>query len=256
MSSNMPRDPRARTVDPDRVVVDPDRVVVVNDRPVVTPGHTVVVPDAAPPPPVVRRRPLERLGPNTAFWVMGFLVVVIALAAVFVWALAPHETGATGPGPAVTPPVTDTIEPGSNVARDLALAAPDTLRTHTVNVAGDQDLLALASTAGIVDSYGGAPVTADGVEVTKLLGDRAFEVSNGAGGTMVVYLPYGIPNQVFVTLAQHVTFVGSVSPTAEDLTFLADSGAATAAASDGAYIIAVPESVHVTPPSLADESAA
>jgi hypothetical protein len=99
-------------------------------------------------------------------------------------------------------------------------------------------------------------VTADGVEVTQLLGDRAFEVSNGAGGTMVVYLPYGIPNQVFVTLAQHVTFVGSVSPTPDDLTTFAGSSATAAATPDGAYIIAVPESIHVPGPSLADQAAA
>jgi hypothetical protein len=125
-----------------------------------------------------------------------------------------------------------------------------------VNVAGDQDLLALATSPGALATYAGAPVTADGVEVTQLLGDRAFEVSNGAGGTMVVYMPYGIPNQVFVTLAQHVTFVGSVSPTPDDLTAFADSSAAAAAAPDGAYIIAVPESIHVPGPSLADQAAA
>ena len=246
MSSTDPRDPRTGTA------VDPDLVVVVHDRPVVTPGHTVVVPDAAPPPPpVVERQRRFRVGDNTALWVMGFLVVVIAIAAVFVWALAPHN----GTAPSATP-VTDTIQPISGVARGLALPAPDALRTHTVNVAGDQDLLALATSPGALATYAGAPVTADGVEVTQLLGDRAFEVSNGAGGTIVVYLPYGIPNQVFVTLAQHVTFVGSVSPTPDDLTAFAGSSAATAATPDGAYIIAVPESIHVPGPSLADQAAA
>jgi hypothetical protein len=149
MSSTDPRDPRTGTA------VDPDPVVVVHDRPVVTPGHTVVVPDAAPPP---------------VLWVMGFLVVIIAIAAVFVWALAPHN----GTAPSATPPVTDTIQPISGVARGLALPAPDALRTHTVNVAGDQDLLALATSPGALATYAGAPVTADGVEVTQLLGDRAF----------------------------------------------------------------------------------
>jgi hypothetical protein len=250
MSSTDPRDPRTGTA------VDPDQVVVVHDQTVVAPGRTVVVPEAAPPPrPVVRRRRLGPVGSNTALWVIGFLVVLIAVVAIFVWALAPDENGAVPPGPAITPPVTDTIEPGSNVARALALPAPDETRTHTVNVAGDLDLLGLATAAGAVDSYGGAPVTADGVEVTQLLGDRAFEVSSPAGGTMVVFLPYGVPDQVFVTLAQHITFVGSVSPTSEDLAYLAPS-AATAAAADGAYIIAVPESVHVLPPSAADETAA
>jgi hypothetical protein len=179
-------------------------------------------------------------------------VVIIAIAAVFVWAIAPHNVPETG----ATPPVTDTIQPISGVARDLALPAPDALRTHTVNVAGDQDLLQLATSPGAAASYAGAPVTADGVEVTQLLGDRAFEVSNGAGGTMVVYLPYGLPDQVFVTLAQHVTFVGSVSPTPDDLTAFAGSSAAAAATPDGAYIIAVPESIHVPGPSLADQAAA
>ena len=243
MSTTDPRDPRTGTA------VDPDLVVVVNDRPVVTPGHTVVVPDAAQP--VVQRRRRLSVGDNTALWVMGFLVVIIAIAAVFVWALAPHNVPETA-----TPPVTDTIQPVSGVARGLALPAPEAMRTHTVNAAGDQDLLALATSPGALATYAGAPVTADSVEVTQLLGDRAFEVSNGAGGTMVVYLPYGIPNQVFVTLAQHVTFVGSVSPTPDDLTAFAGSSAAAAAAPDGAYIIAVPESIHVPGPSLADQAAA
>ncbi len=245
MSSTDPRDPRTGTA------VDPDQVIVVHDRPVVTPGHTVVVPDAAPPPPVVQRRRRFRAGDNTALWVMGFLVAIIVIAAIVVWVLAPN-----GAEPAATPPVTDTIQPVTGVASGLALPAPDALRTHTVNVAGDQDLLALSITPGALATYAGAPVTADGVEVTQLLGDRAFEVSNGAGGTMVVYLPYGIPDQVFVTLAQHVTFVGSVSPTPDDLTAFAGSSATAAATPDGAYIIAVPESIHIPGPSLNDQAAA
>jgi hypothetical protein len=245
MSTTDPRDPRTGTA------VDPDQVIDVHDRPVVTPGHTVVVPDAAPPPPVVQRRRRFRVGDNTALWVMAFLVAIIVIAAIVVWVLAPN-----GAEPATTPPVTDTIQPVTGVASGLALPAPDALRTHTVNVAGDQDLLALAITPGALATYAGAPVTADGVEVTQLLGDRAFEVSNGAGGTMVVYLPYGIPDQVFVTLAQHVTFVGSVSPTPDDLTAFAGSSATAAATPDGAYIIAVPESIHIPGPSLNDQAAA
>jgi hypothetical protein len=247
MSSNDPRDPRSGAA------VQPERVVVVDGEPVVVPDRTVVVPDA-PPAPAPRRR-LPPMGSNTALWVIGFVVALLVIVAVFVWALAPNDEGATpAPGP-VTPP-TDTIEPGSAVAIGLALPAPEDLRTHTVNVAGDQDLLALATTAGAVDSFGGATVTADGVEVTQLLGDRAFEVQNPTGSTMVVYLPYGVPDDVFVTIGQQLTFVGSLSPTPEDLTTIADSTAATAAAADGAYIIAVPESVHVVPPSAADAAAA
>jgi hypothetical protein len=88
--------------------------------------------------------------------------------------------------------------------------------------------------------------------VTDLFGDRAFEVANPAGDTMVVYLPYGIPGDVFVTLGQKLTFTGSLSPSSEDVATVAGGPAATAAAADGAYIIAVPESVHVVPPSGAD----
>jgi hypothetical protein len=255
MSTNDPSDPRTGAA------VEPEKVVVVHDETVVVPDRTVVIPEApaaAPPPasPAAPRRRLVPVGSNTALWVIGFLVVLLVVIALFVWALAPGEDGVAGPGPDVTPPVADTIEPDTNVSRGLALAAPADLRTHTVNVAGDQDLLSLATTAGAVDSFGGAPVTADGVEVTELLGDRAFEVANPAGATMVVYLPYGIPNEVFVTLGQELTFVGSVSPTPEDLTTTADATAATAAAGEGAYVIAVPESVHVPAPSKADETTA
>ena len=244
MSSFDPRDPRTGAA------VQPENVVVVRDETVRIPEHTVVVPDA--PPATRRRRQLVPPGSNTALWVIGFLVALVAIVAVFVWALAPDDAAAP---PDVTP-VSDSITPDSGVSRGLAIAAPDELRTHTVNVAGDQDLLALSTTAGTADGFGGAPVTADGVEVTQLFGERAFEVANTSGATMVVYLPYGIQDDVFVTLGEQLTFVGSVSPTPEDLTTVADASAATAAAGEGAYIIAVPESVHVVAPSAADETAA
>ena len=246
MSSYDPRDPRTGAA------VGPEKVVVVRDETVRIPEHTVVVPDA--PPATSRRRRLVPPGSNTALWVIGFLVALVAIVAVFVWALAPDDDAAA-PGPDVTP-VSDSITPDSGVSRGLAIAAPEELRTHTVNVAGDQDLLALSATAGTADSFGGAPVTADGVEVTQLFGERAFEVANTTGATMVVYLPYGTQDDVFVTIGQELTFVGSVSPTPEDLITVADASAATAAGGEGAYIIAVPESVHVVAPSAADETAA
>jgi hypothetical protein len=250
MSSN-PSDPRPGAA------VGPDRVVVVGDDTVVIPERTVVVPDAAPPAPA--RTPRRRLGPpmdTTALWVIGFLVAMLVIVAVFIWLLAPEGDPAVRAEDGGAVAATDTIDPDSRVGGGLALAAPDAARTHTINVAGDQDLFALAGTSGAADTYGGATVTADGVEVTQQLGERAFEVANASGATMVVYLPYATPDDVFVTIGQEVTFVGSVSPTPEDLTTVADATAATAAAGDGAYIIAVPESVHVVPPSLADDQTA
>jgi len=240
MNDDTSRDPRTgSTVETERLVVMPtDRTVVVPDTP--RPGTA----------PVARRR-LVPMGSSTALWVIGFLVAVVIAVAIFIWAVAPQDTTVDQTGSAARP-TTDTVEPASNVARALALAAPEETRTKTLNVGGDQDLLALATTAGAVDRFGGAPVTADGVKVTELLGDRAFEVANPAGSTMVVYLPYGIPGDVFVTLGQELTFVGSLSPTSEDLTTVAGASAATAAAGEGAYVIAVPESVHVVPPSAAD----
>jgi hypothetical protein len=218
--------------------VGTERLVVVPE------ARTVVVPEAAPP----ARRRLGSVGSNTAVWVIGFIVAVVVAVALFLWAISPQDADQLGPTSA---PV-DTVEPDTGVARGLALAAPEETRTKTVNVGGDQDLLALATVAGAVDRFGGAPVTADGVEVTDLFGDRAFEVANPAGDTMVAYLPYGIPGDVFVTLGQKLTFVGSLSPSSEDVATVAGGPAATAAAADGAYIIAVPESVHVVPPSGAD----
>lgn len=238
MSEDTPRDRRvAAAVETERLVGVP------GDR-------AVVVPEAAP-----RRAaawPLPRDGSpvsNMALWVLGALVASIVALAIIIWALAPNdEVRQTG----VATPVSDTVEPGTDVARALALAAPERIRTKTLNLSGDEDLLDLATGAGAVDRFGGAPVTADGVEVTELLGDRAFEVGDPVGNTMVVYLPYGVPGDVFVTLGQELTFVGSLSPTSEDLTTIAGATAATAAAGEGAYIVAVPESVHVVPPSAAD----
>lgn len=235
-----PRDQRTGTA------VEADRLVVVPTE------RTVTLPEAGPPEtaPLPRRRPAPG-GPSTVVWVIGFLVTMVVVVAIFILAIAPQDNAADGLGPTATGG-TDIVEPGTDVARGLALAAPERSRTHTVNVAGDRDLLATAARSGTLDRFAGAPVTADGVEVTQLLGDRAFEVANPAGSTIVVYLPYGIPGDVFVTLRQELTFVGSLSPSAEDLTAVAGASAAAAAAGEGAYIIAVPESVHVVPPSAAD----
>ncbi len=237
MTEDIPRDQRTGAA------VETERLVVV------PPGRTIVVPDAprSGPAASARGRGIS-VGSDLAPWLIGFFVALGIAVAVFIWAVAPKDQQASR----IATPVTDTIEPDTNVARGLALATPEATRTKTVNVNGGQDLLKLATDAGSVDGFGGAPVTADGVEVTQLLGDRAFEVANPAGSTMVVYLPYGIPSDVFVTLGQELTFVGSLSPSSEDLTTVAGASAATAAAGEGAYIVAVPESVHVVPPSAAD----
>ncbi len=236
MSEDIPRDRRVAAAETERLVVVP------GDR-------AVVVPQAAPLRPATWPLPRAGFRSNMALWVLGALVASGVALAIIIWALAPkgavRQTG-------VATPVSDTVEPGTDVARGLALAAPEGIRTKTVNLRGDEDLLDLATGAGAVDRFGGAPVTADGVEVTELLGDRAFEVGDPAGNTMVVYLPYGVPGDVFVTLGQKLTFVGSLSPTSEDLTTIAGATAATAAAGEGAYIVAVPESVHVVPLSAAD----
>ena len=248
MSTTDPREPRAGSI------AEPEEIVVVRDETVVGPERTVVIPDVpASPQTVVTRRWVGPAGPDVALLALGFLVLLLVVIALFVWALPSGRDVATGPER--TAPVTDTIDPDTNVSHSLALAAPTELRTHTINVSGDQDLLALATGAGSVDGFGGAPATADGVEVTELLGEQAFEVADPSGATMVVYLPYGIPEEVFVTIGQELTFVGSVSTTPEDLTAIADASAATAAAGEGAYIIAVPESVHVVEPSKADATA-
>ena len=254
MSDDIWRRRSGAAVEPDRVVVvDDDQTTEASDRTVVIPEASAEAEAVPAPSTAPRRRPVPG-GSNNVIWVIAAMAALLVAVAAFIWALAPDEGTTNGLAPPVSRPATDTIEPGSDVSRELALAAPDETRTHTVNVQGDLDLLALATSAGAVDTYGGAPVTADGVEVTELLGDRAFEVTNPTGDTMVVYVPYGIPGEVFVTLGQELTFVGSLSPTSEDLTTVADATAATAAAGEGAYIIVVPESVHVLPPSAADEA--
>ena len=245
MSTSNPRDPWMSATGTEPIIVVRDETVVESDRP-------VVVPDALDETPPLLRRPWT-MDPIVGIAAVVFLVLLLAVIALYVRELGP-DLRATGRE--VTSPVTDTIEPDTDVSRALSLAAPTDMRTHTINVSGDQDLLALATTAGAVDSFGGASVTADGVEVTQILGERAFEVANPSGATMVVYLPYGEPDDVFVTVGQELTFVGSVSPTSEDLTAIADAGAATAAAGQGAYIIAVPESVHIVEPSAADAAQA
>jgi hypothetical protein len=217
-------------------MIRPDERLVEN----VPTEQVVRVPEAEPTevhePP--RRWP-GRL-PDNAPWVILFVVGVI-VALVLVALLLGGERGESG-------------EPGgvrSGAQEELAITPtvtePDleAVRTHTVNVDVGQDVLAMAATSpASLAPYFGAPITADGVTVTDVFGAEAFVITSPAGGKMVVYVPpQGEIDLVLVSPGQEITFQGTLFPVREDFAFLVGT-AAPKAQSTGAYLYAVPETIH------------
>lgn len=197
--------------------------------------QVVRVPEAEPPEvQEPTRRWRERL-PDNAPWVILFVVAVIVAIVVVALVLSGEKPGETRPRAQeellIVPTVT---EPNL-----------DAVRTHTVNVDVGQDVLSMAATSpALLAPYFGAPITADGVTVTDVFGAEAFIITSPAGGEMVVYVPpQGELDLVLVSPGQELTFQGTLFPVREDFEFLVGT-AAPAAQSTGAYLYAVPQTIH------------
>jgi hypothetical protein len=177
---------------------------------------------------------------ETRKWV---LVTAVALALVILCLIL------SLPGQSRSSTSTRTIHPPEGKAPGAALAIPvgQRLRTRTVNAAGDQDVLILAraGSAALVPLMG-APVTADGVVVREIYDGTAFSVRSKDGEAMVVYVPS--PGQSDVALSLNargrVVFEATLQPVPSDFASIVGVDAAAVAARTGAYLVAVPESIH------------
>jgi hypothetical protein len=153
------------------------------------------------------------------------------------------------PGQATPPAIRTTIHPleAAGPGAVLGIPVPKRMRTHTVNAAGDQDVLSLAKGGpGSIARLIGAPVTGDGVIERGTYDGNAFSVRSRGGAAMIVYLPYRGPTDVAATLTpqRRVTFEGTLQPVPDDFASIVGVEAAAVAARTGAYIVAVPESLH------------
>ena len=214
-------------------MIRPDQRIVEHE-----PTEQVVrVPEAEPTEVHERARGWRTRLPDNAPWVILFAVGVIAAMVVTAFLIG-------GDTPAPRPP-------GAR-AQDELLTVPavtepalEAVRTHTVNVDVGQDVLAMAATSpASLTQYFGAPITADGVTVTNVFGAEAFTITSPAGGKMVVYVPpQGELDLVLVSPGQQITFQGTLFPVTEDFQFLVGL-AAPEAQSTGAYLYAVPQTIH------------
>jgi hypothetical protein len=153
------------------------------------------------------------------------------------------------PGQSRSPTPTTTIHPleAAGPGADLGIPIARRFRSHTVNAAGDQDVLLLAKGgSAALAPLMGAPVTADGVIVRENYDDTAFSVRSRTGEAMIVYVPYRGPTDIALSLTaqRRVTFEGTLHPIPSDLSSIVGVDAAAVAARTGAYLVAVPESIH------------
>jgi hypothetical protein len=201
-------------------------------------------PPAAPP----RREPVRRriVTRSRTPWIVAFALVLVAALGLFAIVLAPQDAPPmAAPGPTVADGLTTPL-----AGTALALPAPDALRTHTVNAAGDSDLLALSQSGlGSVARFDGAPVTADGVTVGTAFSDTVFSVTSPTGGELVVLVPSTVATRDLLVLAENeeVVFNGTLMPVPDDLGEFIGPEAAAVAARTGSYIVAVPENIRVIP---------
>lgn len=187
--------------------------------------RVVRVPDASERPGGFRA--------SVAPWMIFFAVGMIAAIAVFAVVLS------RSPGVEVTP----RADENRPVNAEPALEA---YRTHTVNVHGGIDLLALALSPSSLLQYHGAPITADGVVVNDIFGPDAFTVASPSGTEMLVYVaPQGDTGLIPVTPGSRLTFLATLMPVRPDFQFLVGPAAVPAAVPAGAYLYAVPETISV-----------
>ena len=129
----------------------------------------------------------------------------------------------------------------------LSIPVPESYRTHTANVSGSIDVLAVADFGpGAADIYVGSVTTADGPLVQQVFGDQAFTISSPTGATIVAFMPY----QAGVTaeLGQQVTFVGTLMPVPDDFATIVGSEAASVATRTDVYVTVVPETLSIDVP--------
>jgi len=194
-------------------------------------------PEPTPRPEVVREPADEDDGSRYA------LIAAVALGLVILCLLLSLPGQSRSPDVAPSDRPLAATAPGS----DLSIPVGHHLRTHTVNAAGDQDVLALAQggSAALAPLIG-SPVTADGVIVREVYDDNAFSVRSRTGAAMIVFVPDRGPTDVPLTLTpqRRVTFEGTLMAVPDDIAGIVGVEAAAVAERTGGYLVATPETLH------------
>jgi hypothetical protein len=210
----------------------------------------VYIPEAAEPGAeriVVVDRPLPPRIPwyerKEALWViLGVAALLIA-----VLALAPGSTTID----VVASPEGDggiaNVDSDAPTWAALSIPVPESYRTHTANVWGSIDVLAVADFGpGAADIYVGSVTTGDGPLVEQLFGDQAFAIASPTGATIVAFMPYQAG--VVPEFGQQVTFVGTLMPVPDDFAAMVGSEAASIGSRTDVYVTVVPETLSIDVP--------
>ena len=129
----------------------------------------------------------------------------------------------------------------------LSIPVPESYRTHTANVRGSVDVLAVADFGpGAADIYVGSVTTADGPAVQQVFSDQVFTIASPTGATIVAYMPYQAG--VAADLGQQVTFVGTLMPVPSDFATMVGSEAASIGSRTEVYVTVVPETLNIDVP--------
>ena len=211
----------------------------------------VYIPEAAEPDAeriVIVDRPLPPRTPwferKEAIWVVlgaaALLIAVLALASRSITidvVASPEGDGGIS-----------TIEtPSEPIWSALSIPVPESYRTHTANVRGSIDVLAVADFGpGAADIYIGSVTTADGPSTQQVFSDQVFTIASPTGATIVAYMPYQAG--VAAELGQQVTFVGTLMPVPDDFATMVGSEAASIGSRTAVYVTVVPETLSIDVP--------
>lgn len=209
----------------------------------------VYIPEAAEPGEervVVVDRPIPRrtswFERKEAPWV----IVGIAGILIAILLLLPQQTQTVSASPEGDGGVSS-VDTDVPVWAALALPVPESYRTHTANVAGSVDVLAVADFGpGAADPYVGSVTTADGPTVGQVFSDQTFTIASPTGATVVAFMPYG--SAVIPQPGEAVTFVGTLMPVPDDFAGWAGSEAAFIGGSTDVYVTVVPETLSIVVP--------
>jgi len=215
-------------LDDERIIVsipeadepEPERIVAL-DRPATQPASWIE----------------RREAPWVILGVVGLLVAVLLLT-VSDPSTDVSSTPTTGVRPATT------VDATLPIWTALAVPVPESLRTHTVNVAGNIDLLEVADLGpGAALPYTGNVATVDGPLVQQLFGNL-FVIASPHGAPVVAFMPYAAGDALILDLGEEVTFVGTLMPVPADFAAMVGADAASIGAQTGVYVRVVPETLR------------
>jgi hypothetical protein len=199
-------------------------------------------------PTVVEERAVPWFQRREAPWIVGAVLIgLIGLLLVLLQSPTTQVSAVPEPGPATT-----AIDPDAPPWTALSLPVPESLRTHTVNVSGSVDTIAVAAPSpGAAQLFVGSVTTADGPTVQQLFGDHAFSLTSSTSPTgtpIIAFIPYQAGDALIVDPGQEVTFVGTLMPVPEDFSAMVGADAAWIAIRTGVYVRVVPETLRIVTP--------